>query len=117
MRSQVVLLVDDEIDIVELVGEALEDLGFEVVTARSGVEALGQLAAGRPFDFVVTDVSMPGGVSGTDLARRARELHPQARLIVASGHPRAHLPEVPVDVEFLPKPYRLGQLLDLLQPS
>ena len=117
MSNLVVLLVDDEFDILDLVGGALEDLGYDVVTARSGSEALGQLEAGRAFDYIVTDVSMPGGVSGLDLTRRARDLQPQARLIVASGHPKAHLDDIPDDVHFLPKPYRLGQLLEMLEPA
>ena len=117
MRNQAVLLVDDEFAIVELVGDELADMGYEVVTARSGAEALDHLAAGKAFDFIVSDVSMPEGVSGVDVARRARELQPGARVILSSGRLRAQLPDLPGDVQFLAKPYRLAQLLQLLVPA
>ncbi|WP_262378521.1 response regulator [Luteimonas viscosa] len=117
MRNQAVLLVDDESAIVELVGGELEDLGYHVVTARNGVEALDHLATDRVFDVIVSDVSMPDGVSGVDVARRARELQPQARVILSSGRPRAQLPDIPEATDFLPKPYRLSQLLQLLKSA
>jgi CheY-like chemotaxis protein len=107
------LFVDDEAALLTLVGGALEDEGFDVQRARSGIEAVDILASGRTFDFILSDVSMPGGVSGVHLANRARALHPDARIILASGHPRAQLEPFPPDVAFLPKPYRLGQLLEL----
>lgn len=114
MPNRVVLLVDDESSIVELLCDELGDLGYEVVTARSGVDALGHLATDQRFDAIVTDISMPGGVSGVDVARRAREVQPQARVILSSGRARAQLPDLPDDAQFLPKPYRLAQLLQLL---
>ena len=117
MRNPAVLLVDDEFAIVELVGDELSDMGYEVVTARSGAEALDHMATGKTFDFIVSDVSMPEGVSGVDVARRARELQPQARVILSSGRTRAQLPEIPDDARFLAKPYRLAQLLELLAPA
>ncbi|MDH5834823.1 response regulator [Luteimonas kalidii] len=116
MRNQAVLLVDDEFAIVELVGDELSDMGFEVVTARTGAEALGHMATDKVFDFIVSDVSMPEGVSGVDVARKARELQPRARVILSSGRTRAQLPDIPDDAEFLAKPYRLAQLLQLLEP-
>lgn len=117
MRNRAVLLVDDEFAIVELVGDELSDLGYDVVTARTGAEAIAQLSGGKAFDFVVSDVSMPEGVSGVDVARRARELQPGARVILSSGRTRAQLPDLPDDADFLAKPYRLAQLLQLLEPA
>lgn len=116
MHNQAVLLVDDEFAIVEIVGDELTDMGYEVVTARTGTEALDHMASGKAFDVIVSDVSMPG-VSGLDVAARARELQPQARVILSSGRTREQLRDLPDDVQYLTKPYRLGQLLELLEPA
>lgn len=115
MDKQRVLFVDDETALLTLVGGALEDEGFDVQKAQSGMEAVDILESGRTFDFIVSDVSMPDGVSGVELAHRARALQSQARIILASGHPKAQLESFPHDATFLPKPYRLGQLLELLE--
>jgi two-component system cell cycle response regulator CpdR len=117
VRNRSLLFVDDETALLALVADALEDMGFVVMKARTGAEALGMLATGTAFDFIVSDVSMPGGVSGIDLARRARELQPQARMILASGHPRAQLENFPAGVGFLAKPYRISQLLQMLDAA
>jgi signal transduction histidine kinase/CheY-like chemotaxis protein len=63
-----ILVVDDEPTLVELQKDILEALGAVVVGAASGDEAIEQLQK-RPFDLIVTDVKMPGGVSGADLFR------------------------------------------------
>lgn len=116
MHNPKVLLVDDEFTIVEVVSDELADRGFEVVTARTGAEALDHMASARVFDFIVSDINMPG-VSGLDVARRARELQPGARMILSSGRAREQLPDLPDEADFLAKPYRLAQLLELLEPA
>ena len=108
------LLVEDERALLMLVGDALEDSGFGVATARDGVEAMARFDAGERFDFVVSDISMPGGVSGFDIAARALATDADARVILVSGLSRGQLPPLPQGVTFLPKPYRISQLLDVL---
>ena len=85
------------------------------VCAKSGADALKVLQRGEAFDFVVSDVSMPDGVSGVDLAHHVQALLPGTRVILASGHPKAQLDPFPASVAFLAKPYRLGQLLALME--
>lgn len=116
MPNPKVLLVDDEFTIVEVVSDELADRGFEVVTARTGIEALDHMASDKAFDFIVSDISMPG-ISGVEVAHRARELQPQARVILSSGCAREQLPGLPDGTEFLAKPYRLVQLLEMLEPA
>jgi CheY-like chemotaxis protein len=72
-----VLVVDDEPTLVELQRDILEALGAMVVGAASGVEAIEQLRK-RSFDMIVTDVRMPGGVSGQDLFRWVASNAPQS---------------------------------------
>jgi len=108
-----VLLVEDEDDLRMLVGEALRMTGYQVSTAADGLQAVSAMER-EPFDVVVSDVSMPNGMSGVELSDHAARLQPNARVILASGFARAQLPALPGNVIFLPKPYRIPQLLALL---
>ncbi|MBU8975205.1 MULTISPECIES: response regulator [unclassified Lysobacter] len=114
MAEHDVLLVEDEDDLRMLVGEALRLTGYRVTLAADGPQAVAALEQGR-FDVVVSDVSMPGGMSGIDLTTHAARLQPDARIILVSGFARAQLPALPANVGFLPKPYRIPQLLELLR--
>lgn len=115
MRSDLpsLLFVEDEISLRGLIGDALAENGFDVSLALDGRTALELLAATR-FEVVISDVTMPGGFSGIELAEYIREHHPETRVILVSGHARAQLPPLSAAIEFLPKPYRIGQLLALL---
>lgn len=113
MSDKVILMVEDDALLRTLIASALGDLGFAVVTAHDGVAALDILAA-QPIDILFSDISMPNGVSGIELARRAAESHPDIRILLASGFARGQLPDLPPQVAFLPKPYRIPQLLEML---
>jgi CheY-like chemotaxis protein len=68
-----VLFVEDEFLISELVAESLSEQGFSVRTASNGTDALRYLAS-APVDVLFTDINLAGGMDGTTLARRAREI-------------------------------------------
>lgn len=108
-----ILFIEDEEELRGLIGESLADNGHEVAIAAQGREAI-QLLANGIYDVVISDVSMPGELSGVDLAELIEEHYPQTRVILVSGHARAQLPPLPTSARFLPKPYRLSQLLALL---
>jgi two-component system, cell cycle response regulator CpdR len=108
-----ILLVEDEAHLRDLVADALADFGHYPIVADNGKIALRYLEKNE-FDVVVSDVSMPEGVSGIDLAEQVREKYPRSKVILVSGHARAQLPELPEGVVFLPKPYRMRQLIALL---
>ena len=82
--SAQVLVVDDEAPIRITMSDMLRRRGYEVVAAASGEEALALLHQ-RPFDLLLLDLRMPG-LSGLDVAQRARELHPDAAIIILTGH-------------------------------
>ncbi len=117
MTDPHILLVEDEEDLRMIVEDALSDRGFVVTAARNGVEALEYLREPHAFSHLVTDVSMPEGVSGLDVASEALQRHPQMEVIVVSGYQRSQLPPIPDTMVFLPKPYRIHQLLAALQTS
>jgi CheY-like chemotaxis protein len=104
-----VLLVEDELLVRELALEDLGDAGFEVTAAGSGDEALGYLREGRSFDLLFTDIRMPGETDGWQLAREARQLLPDIRVIYATGlGEAAH--GLSDEERYVRKPYSLSEL-------
>jgi CheY-like chemotaxis protein len=100
-----VLLVEDEFLISEWVTESLEEQGFTVHAVANAADALRHLDA-APVDVLFTDVNLPGGVDGTALARRARELLPDLPVVYASGRVNILDPQMRVPRSaFVPKPY------------
>lgn len=110
-----VLLIEDEADLLSLVSESLDAHGISVTEAESGVEAIEILNKDDSFDFVISDIAMPGNVSGIDVAHEVVDSHPNIRIILTSGHPLSHFSPLPGNTQFLPKPYRVKQLVELLQ--
>ena len=106
-----VLLVDDEELVRASTKEMLDDLGYGVVEATSGKEAMERLAE-QSFDYVVTDHLMPG-ISGMDLARAIAERHPGTAVLIVSGY--ADIDEVSLDVARLSKPFRQDELAEKLR--
>jgi DNA-binding response OmpR family regulator len=80
-----VLTVDDDEDLRTLAADVLGGAGFRVLTAASGEAALDLLEGDEPIDVLFTDVVMPG-LSGMELARRAKRLRPSLRILLASGY-------------------------------
>jgi CheY-like chemotaxis protein len=93
-------------------------LGYEVAVARDGREALVTLRSGRPLDLLFSDIVMPNGVSGIELAQEARALTPALKVLLTSGYsqPEALTGEaLDADIAILPKPYRRGDVEDRLR--
>lgn len=89
-RSRRVLLVEDEILIRMDLADSLREKGWDVIEAGTAVDALDLLRA-TVFDVVVTDVHMPGSMTGMDLARSIRESWPGLPVVVMSGlYPPQH---------------------------
>jgi len=110
-----VLLVDDErITSLEL-GSFLEDEGFEVEAAYSGDGALGAIER-RPPRFLVTNLQLGPGPSGHDVARYARAVRPDIRIVFVSGGP-ACVSETTSGIpsQFIAKPFRSEQVVDALR--
>jgi two-component system, OmpR family, response regulator len=82
--SRRVLLVEDDDDNRELMGEVLESAGYEVISASGGAEALRALAE-HGADVMVTDVGMPG-MGGLELARAAKKIAPTVPIIIVTGY-------------------------------
>jgi CheY-like chemotaxis protein len=109
MDRATILTVDDDAEIRQMVSDVLSGAGFRVLTAESGEAALDLLAGDQPVDMLFTDVVM-SGLSGMELARRARRLRPGLRIIVASGY-WPHIVTAEEDEALLSKPYNPAQLV------
>lgn len=82
-----VLVVEDDSDVLDLVVTQLGDLGYTTLTAESGPEALEILQSPQnTVDLLLTDVVMPGGMTGPDLARAARAMRPDLPVVLTSGY-------------------------------
>lgn len=102
-----ILLVDDDTDVLELTQELLGMAGYAVTSATSGQAALALLNAGKTFDALITDHSMPG-MTGEDLARNARKLLPNLPCLLVTGFGDTVKLTMPLPV--LRKPFRAAQL-------
>lgn len=83
--SETILLVDDEPDLLGTSSRQLELLGYRVISAPGGAEALALLEGGLAVDLLITDITMPPPVDGIALARAARKRHPGLPILLASG--------------------------------
>lgn len=80
-----ILVVDDDPDVLDVTGSLLAELGYTVLKARDGHEALRLLEANRDTALLFTDIVMPGHLDGFDLAERAKQLRPGLRVLYMSG--------------------------------
>jgi PAS domain S-box-containing protein len=103
-----ILLVEDEELVRSTVRVMLQSLGYDISEAADGRQALALLGAGPPFDLVLTDMVMPGGMSGWDLAQAIWRDMPQQRFLFSTGYsdnPIFHQAHLDERIQVLPKPY------------
>jgi CheY-like chemotaxis protein len=116
---ETIMVVEDEPDLLELVVQVLEGHGYTVLGASSGKQALQQWSQrDRDIDLLLTDMTMPDGMTGCELANRLRTDAPNLRVIYSSGHiagvPGTQLAHVD-ERQFLAKPYRPSELLEIVR--
>jgi CheY-like chemotaxis protein len=116
------LVMDDEESLRKLLRRVLTKLGYEVVTARDGAEAIAlfeeAIESGRGFDAVMLDLTVSGGMGGIEAAAKLKECDPDVKLIVSSGYSDA-----PVMSDFrkygfddvLPKPWVIATVSEVVR--
>ncbi len=111
-----ILLVEDDLEVGAMVAAMLEDLGHQVLRADGVPQALGILKRGEVLDLMLTDLIMPGDMTGVDLAREATALRPDLPVILSSGYTGETLgPAEAAPWPLLRKPYSaeaLAQMID-----
>jgi PAS domain S-box-containing protein len=114
-----VLVVEDDPEVLDVTVESLRNLGYEVLTAPDGPSAISVLRRDPAIDILFSDVVMPRGMNGVELARNAVRLRPRLRILLASGYPMsalssAHGVDDDIEFRFLNKPYRIAALAEAL---
>jgi len=113
----IVLVVEDDEDVRALVSATLEDLNYQVISATDGPSALGILRGDQPIDLLFTDVVMPGGMSGLQLAEQARDCRPDLPVLLTSGYNEEFIgasPAFGANLPLIRKPFRRRQLAETI---
>jgi PAS domain S-box-containing protein len=120
-RRPKILVVEDQEAVRAVACGFLEDFGYEVVEAGDGFQALAQLQEVVDIDLMFTDVVMPGGMNGFDLAQAAQSLKPKLKIVHTSGYPKGamvHQDEPRFKNGFIiMKPYRREELQKIIKDA
>jgi PAS domain S-box-containing protein len=113
--TETVLVVEDDPDVLDIAVATLTDLGYRILVAYDGVEAMAILERDEPIDLIFTDIVMPYGISGIQLARQARKLRQDIKILLTSGYTMQTLSaDYGAEKEFtiIGKPYRQAELAE-----
>jgi len=117
-----ILLMDDEQIILDVTQEVLKFLGYDVMFAENGSDAVSlymrEKEAGAPFDIVILDLSIPNGMGGKETIQKLRAYDPAVKAIVSSGYSND-----PVVTDYagygfsgvLSKPYKINDVKQILE--
>ena len=117
--DETILVVEDNAGVLELAVMTISDLGYNVLSAQNGVEALKIMKSTEKVDLLFSDVVMPGGLNGFELVRQARQMRRGLKALVTTGYANVRNDgDFPL-LAILPKPYarhdlalKLRQILD-----
>jgi PAS domain S-box-containing protein len=117
-----ILVMDDEEQVRTVVGEMLQLMGYKVVLAEEGKAAVelyrSAMNAGKPFDAVIMDLTVPGGMGGREAMKELLAIDPDAKAIVSSGYSTDPVMARPEEYGFkgvVAKPFHAGDLHDVLR--
>ncbi|QIQ87798.1 PAS domain S-box protein [Erythrobacter sp.] len=113
-----ILVVEDQPMVRAHVEKLLERMGYDVTSAANAPEALDAIRGSDTFDLMFTDVIMPGGMNGQELAEEAREIDPQLKVLFTSGYPAFAFDSLGLeernDLRILRKPYKAAALREAI---
>jgi signal transduction histidine kinase/ActR/RegA family two-component response regulator len=113
--AETVLVVEDDADVLDVAVATLTDLGYRILLAYNGLEALQILERDEPIDLLFTDIVMPSGISGVQLAREARRLRQDIKVLLTSGYTTQTLAQeygANTEYQIITKPYRQSELVE-----
>lgn len=120
--SKCVLVVDDEPSVLKLAEISLQRMGYNPDTASNGKDGIDKfkkaIDSGRPYDYVILDLTIPGGMGGKDIIKELLQLDPGVKALVSSGYSNDPVMAEYRDYGFkgrIVKPYRISDLLDALK--
>src|SRR5262249_5337376 len=118
--SETILVVEDDAVVRGFVISQLRALGYHTIAAQDARAALALVERGEPFDLLFTDVVMPGGMGGRELADAVARLRPGVPVLYTSGYtedPVLHQARLDESVLLLMKPYRRPQLARMVRQA
>ena len=114
--SETILLVEDDPRLRRVLGRRLRSLGYEIIEADSGAAALDQLAARPEVALIFTDMVMPGGMTGYDLAHAALTVKPDSKVLFTSGYAEPAIARLGLKAgAWLKKPYTADELAEKIR--
>jgi PAS domain S-box-containing protein len=116
--TETILVVEDDDDVLDVATETLTELGYRVLVARDGPEALAILNSDEALDLLFSDVVMPNGMTGVSLARQARRVRPGLKVVLTSGYSPHDLSAQDApgpEFQLVGKPYRRAQLAEVIR--
>jgi signal transduction histidine kinase/ActR/RegA family two-component response regulator len=118
-NGELILLVEDNDKVREATANRLKSLGYAVLAAKTGPEAITLLGSEEPMALVFSDIVMPGGMTGYDVAERVRSMRPELKVVFTSGSSDAPLAvsEAARKIKMLAKPYTREQLACALREA
>lgn len=117
-ETRAILIVEDEPNVRGLLADMLEASGYKCIVASNAADAVRIIEAEvLRFDLLLSDVMMPGTMSGVDLALRIRQMDPETRVLLISGYVDEKLSSKLAATPFrtLPKPFRQSELLSAVK--
>jgi CheY-like chemotaxis protein len=112
-RGETVLVIDDEHTVRMLIREVLEDLGYTAIEAEDGASGLQVLQSTQHIDLLVTDVGLPGGINGRQVADAGRSLRPDLKVLFITGYAHNALgwgEQLETGMHLLTKPFSMDEL-------
>ncbi len=113
-----ILIVEDNENVRAVPVNILRNQGYQVVEANDGAEAIALLEDVQSFDLLFTDVVLPGGMNGVDIAERAKQIQPNIKVVYTTGYTETaavHNGTLDATAVLISKPYRRAELLDKIQ--
>ncbi|MCP3373070.1 CHASE3 domain-containing protein [Bradyrhizobium cajani] len=118
--AETIFVVEDDALVRNFVTAQLQSLGYRTIAAADSRAALQMIEAGEPFDLLFTDVVIPGGMSGRELADKVATLRPGLKVLYTSGYTDnaiVHHGKLDDGVMLLTKPYRRNQLAEMIRKA
>ena len=111
-----ILIVDDQLELLAFTGAFLAECGYTVSWARNAAEALQLIESNHPVDILLTDIVMPGEMDGFELARRAKRMRPDLKIVYSTGQWELSPEQIGQTYgPLLKKPYQYSRLAAVLE--
>jgi len=113
-ERRTILVIDDEVALLAIIADVLEENGFIVLTVADGPAGLELLRSDRAIDLLITDIRLPKGMNGREVAEAARMTRPDLKVLLMTGYAGSALDGGPLagGMEVMTKPFNLIRLAD-----